>query len=313
MASAIALLAVSVAMAACSTQKDGPMGNEATLKQIRMSERHAIDRAEEIIHQAVDGMSPKPILKPVGNRTGPCIAWDDNRPDDRVQVHRSYQLTGVPGAEAKKLVRQARDAWVKQGYRFTSATADGDWADPFPSVNMRSKPDDFSVEALTGVVDRKTGDGLAAITVTSPCFLDVGSGKSSTTPSALRSTHNDERAERQVLAHSSRIYDALRAPHAPEQDDRPRTVQDADGTWLHHAWSTAPLTEDETFRAMKSAQEHLASAGWTVRHLKTRAGSSSIVARHADDDSIAQIAPSSTGAIRVAVTVPAAAVLRTDM
>ncbi|MFE7318482.1 hypothetical protein ACFU7T_36095 [Streptomyces sp. NPDC057555] len=290
------------------------MGNESKLKPIKMSEQQAIDRAEEIVHLAVDGMSPKPTLKPASKRVGACIAWDDHRPDDRIQVTRGYQLTGVSGAEAKKLVRQARDAWVKRGFRFTSADADGDWSSLFPSVDMRSEPDDFSVAAITGVMDRKTGDGLAAITVTSPCFLAVGSGTTSTTPSALHSMQNDERAERQVLAHSSRINDALRVQHAPGQHDQPpHTVQDADGTWLHHAWSTGPLTENEMVRAMERVQQHLARAGWTVRQMETRAGSPAVVARHAVDDSIAQIAPSSTGAVRVAVTVPAAAVLRTDV
>ncbi|SHK96307.1 hypothetical protein [Streptomyces yunnanensis] len=136
-----------------------------------MSEQHAIDRAEEIIHQAVSEMSSKPTLKPAGNWTGTCLAYDDHRPDDRVQVHRAYRLTGVAGSEAKKLVRQARDAWVKHGYKFTSEDADGDWSDPFPSVHVRTVSDDYSVEAIAGVVDRKTGDGLTSIVVTSPCFL----------------------------------------------------------------------------------------------------------------------------------------------
>lgn len=205
-----ALLAMTIVVTACETQEDGRVGSEAARKQIKMSEQQAVDRAEEIIHQAVGRMSPKPTLKPAGNSTGPCLAWDDHRSDDRVQVMRSYQLLGVPGNEAKKLVRQARDSWVKHGYKFTSSEADGDWSDPFPSVNTRTEPDDFSVEALTGVIDRKKGEGLAAITVTSPCFLPKGSEKPPTNPSALHPVHNDERAERRVLAHSSRIYDALR-------------------------------------------------------------------------------------------------------
>ncbi|MEJ8648952.1 hypothetical protein WKI65_12840 [Streptomyces sp. MS1.AVA.3] len=289
------------------------MGNEAAQKQIKMSEQQAVDRAEEIIHQAVGGMSPKPTLKPAGNSTGPCIALDDHRSDDRVQVMRSYQLTGVPGNEAKKLVRQARDAWVKHGYRFTSSEADGDWSDPFPSVNMRTEPDNFSVEALTGVMDRKKGEGLAAITVTSPCFLPKASEKPPATPSALHPVHNDERAERRVLAHSSRIYDALRAPYAPEQDSRARTVNDSDGTWLHHAWSTAPLASDEIPQVMARAQKHFARTGWTLRSLVTRAGAPALVAFSTQDQTVAQITPSPSGSIRVAVTGPAVPVLRADV
>ncbi|MFI1365753.1 hypothetical protein [Streptomyces griseochromogenes] len=133
-----------------------------------MDDQQATKRAEEIIHQAVDGMSPKPILKRTGLRpVGACLA-DDHSVGERQQVTLSYQLTGVPGTEAKKLVRQARDAWVKHGYKFQDS--DGDWSDPFPSVDMRTPSDDFWMTVLTGVVDKAKGEGLAAISVTSPCF-----------------------------------------------------------------------------------------------------------------------------------------------
>ena len=40
-----------------------------------------------------------------------------------------------------------------------------------PPVEMHTKPDDFSMGAVTGVMEKQKGEGLAAITVTSPCFL----------------------------------------------------------------------------------------------------------------------------------------------
>ncbi|MGW7637482.1 hypothetical protein [Streptomyces decoyicus] len=162
-----ALIAAAMAATSCGVQKDG----ETAAEPSKMNEKQAIERAEQIIHQAVDRMSPQPALNPVRNWTHSCLAREDHGPDDRVQVTRSYQLTGVPGADAKKLVRQARDAWAKHGYKFQSADADGDWSDPFPSVDMRTEPDDFWMGAVTGVMDRQKGEGLAAITVTSPCFL----------------------------------------------------------------------------------------------------------------------------------------------
>ncbi|MFD0376017.1 hypothetical protein [Streptomyces sp. NPDC127112] len=170
---AAALLAVVIVVTACGAQKNGQESGGRTPKQVRMNEQRAIDRAEEIIHQAVDGMSPKPTLEPMGYMpVGACIARDDHRPDDRVQVTVIYKLTGVPGSEAQNLVRQARDAWLKQGYTYNSG--EDDWSTPFPAVYMRTEPDDFWMNAVTGVVDRARSEGLASLKVTSPCFLPPG-------------------------------------------------------------------------------------------------------------------------------------------
>jgi hypothetical protein len=267
-----------------------------------MDEQQASARAEEIVHQAVEGMSPKPTLKRTGLRPlGACIARDDGGPDDRVQYRLTYQLTGVPGSDAKTLVRQARDAWVKLGYKFQSE--DGDWSDPFPSVSMRTEPDDFWMTALTGVMNRAKGEGLAAISVTSPCFAP---GNGSTADStALHRTQVDERAEQLALTHSSRIYDALHVRHAPAQEgDGIGAYQDAEGTYVRHAWSTQPLSEEETAQALTRVRTYFESAAWTVRHLPTGVGVPAIVARNVTDESVAQVAPSTTGAVRVAVTTP---------
>ncbi|MGW0555185.1 hypothetical protein ACWDZ6_13405 [Streptomyces sp. NPDC002926] len=193
---------MTVAVTACGLQGDGG----TTPKQVTMDEQQAIDRAEEIIHQAADGMSPKPTLERTGPRPiGPCLASDGRSADDRVQVTLFYELTGVPGSEAKKLVLQARDAWLKLGYK--SNSSDEDWADPFPRVGMRTEPDDYWMEAITGVVDRAKGEGLATLKVTSPCFLPPKqSSKSSTAdPVALDALQTDAPAHRRVLDHSSRI------------------------------------------------------------------------------------------------------------
>lgn len=119
-------------------------------------------------------MSPKPRLKGSAQRpsahASPGVTAD---PDDRIQVMLSYEVTDVPGRDAKSLVRQARDAWVKRGYKFQSS--DANWSQSFPIVNMRTEPDDFWMDAITGVVDREKGKGLATITVASPCFAPSNS------------------------------------------------------------------------------------------------------------------------------------------
>ncbi|MGW3353804.1 hypothetical protein ACWDFL_00100 [Streptomyces bungoensis] len=267
-----------------------------------MDEQQATKRADEIIHQAVDGMSPKPTLKRTGLRpVGACVA-DEHSAGERKQVTLSYQLTGVPGIEAKKLVRQARDAWVKLGYKFQSS--DADWSDPFPSVSMRSVPDDFWMTAVTGVVDKTKGEGLAAISVTSPCF--VGADKGGADPAAFRPTESDEHAERGALEYSSRIYDALGVRHAPPQSgEGVATYQDAEDRYAHHAWSTEPLVEEALAQVLQRAQAHFESTGWTVRQVPTATGVPMLLARHAADGTVARLAPSTDGVLRVAVTTPA--------
>jgi hypothetical protein len=300
--SVIALLCAAVTITACGSQQNS--GGATKSKQATMDEQQASARAEEIVRQAVEGMSPKPTLKRTGLRPlGACIARDDGGPDDRVQYRLTYQLTGVPGGDAKTLVRQARDAWVKLGYKFQSE--DGDWSDPFPSVSMRTEPDDFWMTALTGVVNRAKGEGLAAISVTSPCFAPSQGPSADST--AFHRSQVDENAEHLALAHSSRIYDALHVRHAPAQEgDGISVYQDAEGAYVHHAWSTQPLSEEETTQALAHGRTYFERTGWTVRDVLTEAGVPALVARNVKDESVAQVAPSTTGAVRVAVTTPVA-------
>ncbi|GAA2293693.1 hypothetical protein GCM10010376_05210 [Streptomyces violaceusniger] len=312
---AVALLVATLATTACGSEQDGQgKDDDATSKQVTMDEEQATKRAEEIIHQAVDGMSPKPTLKRIGPEpVGPCVARDDHGSDDRLQLSLSYQLTGVPGSAAKKLVRQARDAWVKQGYKFQDS--DEDWSKPFPSVDMRTEPDDFWMDAVTGVVDRAKGEGLASIVVTSPCFAPAGEPASKADSTALHSAPAaDDPGVLRALDHSSRIYDALRVRHASRgEGNGVRSVEDADGAWLHHDWSTDPLTAEEAADAIGRAQAYLENANWTVRHVATDASVPALFALHEEDKTVVQLVPSAEGTLRVAVTTPATHVTVTDI
>ncbi|GHF52763.1 hypothetical protein GCM10010218_37770 [Streptomyces mashuensis] len=273
--------------------------------EVKMNEKEATTRAEEIAHQAMSGMMPKPDPERSVMRSKECVSeFGSSR---LAEVDLSYTLKGVPGTEAKNLVRQARDAWVKQGYTFESKSADGDWSDPFPTVTMVT-PDGFDLSAVTGMLDKEKGEGIATISVTSPCFAREPSPTAHASAAALSPAQGDGAAERRVLGHSSRIYDALRARHAPEQEGEGlRTVQDQDGTWLHHAWSTPPLTDDERERAIRRARDHFHAAGWKVRDLPTTAGTPALAALHPDEDTVAQVTPAATGGIAVGVTGPAIA------
>ncbi|MER7517446.1 hypothetical protein [Streptomyces sp. NPDC126499] len=271
-----------------------------------MNEQQAIDRAEQIIGEAVDGMSPRPTLERMGNApVGACIARDDHGHDDRVQVTLIYKLTGVPGAQAQNLVRQARDAWLKKGYTYNTS-GEVDWDGAFPTVYMRTEPDDFWMDAVTGVVDRAKGEGIASLKVTSPCFLPPGkaSAGSAADPAAFQTPEPDSPAARRALGHSSRIYDVLGVGPAPTQaGEGLRTVREEALTAVHHTWSTVPLAgDDERARAVARVEAYFRGAGWKVRRLPSPEGAPALVAGHPEEHTVAQVAPSPTGALRVAVT-----------
>ncbi|MFF5976066.1 hypothetical protein ACFY7C_31605 [Streptomyces sp. NPDC012769] len=273
-----------------------------------MNEQQAIDRAEQIIGEAVDGMSPRPTLERMGNApVGACLARDDHGPDERVQVTLIYKLTGVPGAQAQNLVRQARDAWLKKGYTYNTS-GEVDWAGAFPTVYMRTEPDDFWMDAVTGVVDRAKGEGIASLKVTSPCFLPPGkasAGSAAADPAAFETAEADSPAARRALGHSSRIYDALGVGSVPPRTGEGlTTVRDEALAGVHHTWSTVPLSDEERTRAVARAETYFRGAGWNVRRLPAPEAAPALVAGHPEEHTVAQVAASPTGALRVAVTTP---------
>lgn len=138
---AAAVLTTVTGTTACGSQHSERPNDRPPAQPATLNVQQATQRAEHIVHQAVDGMSPEPVLKGTGlQRVGPCLA-DDHSTGERVQVRITYRLTEVPGKAAKKLVHQARDSWVQRGYEFQGS--DADWSDPFPSVSMRTTPDEF--------------------------------------------------------------------------------------------------------------------------------------------------------------------------
>ncbi|WP_326697463.1 hypothetical protein OG909_09060 [Streptomyces sp. NBC_01754] len=293
-----ALLIMAIGGSACgSGSGDGGKSDTTTQNRAsKMDAQQATDRAEEILHQAVDGMSPKPQLKSIGPATvGPCLMDDGNSSADRKQVILVYQLTDVPGSAGNKLVRQARDAWVKQGYKFKSA--EPDWSKPYPKLFMHTTSDDFWMDAIVGATNKETGEGIAAITITSPCF----SAEGSETNSAV-STSESPTSDSRVLEHSSRIFEALRVQHQPKADDGISRVKDGEDLLTHHTWSTVPLSHGPRTEAIDRARDSLHGAGWAVRVLPLGNGNEAILARHQADGSLARVAPANDGSVRAAVT-----------
>ncbi|MFE2284150.1 hypothetical protein ACFXDJ_08255 [Streptomyces sp. NPDC059443] len=274
-----------------------------------MNEQQAVARADEIMQEAVAGMSPKPALKLSGSRSaGSCLS--EFGTTDRWQVTFSYQLMGVPGSAGKQLVRQARDAWVARGYTFESEKTDGDWSKPDTYVSMRTQGDDFRMTAGNGVTDETTGDGIAYLTVDSPCFPKPASGSPSPSAQGLSSQSPisaDEASEQRVLAHSSRIYDALRVPHDAAAGAQLRTGETEGVTYVHHAWTSEPLPADRAARAVARAQEYFAGADWRIRAAPGR-----LVALHPADETVAQLVSAPDGVLRIGVTGPAVPVVRAE-
>ncbi|MFG2716773.1 hypothetical protein ACGFW5_00465 [Streptomyces sp. NPDC048416] len=298
---AATLLIMTVGAAACGVGEGGQSDKTTQNRAGTMDEQQATKRAEEIIHQAVDGMLPKPNLKRIGpTPVGPCLADDDSSASGRKQVALTYQLTDVPGSEAKRLLRHVRDAWVKQ--RYTFASPDADWNDPYPEIYMRTPTDDFWMDGIIGPTNKETGEGIAAISVTSPCFAGGAGTPSEVNPAALRTSPGASDAERRVLGHSSRIYEALGVRHQPQAGDGVGRVEDGADVLMHHAWSTVPLSREARRGAMSRGRDSLGGAGWDVRVLPLESDEEMIVARHPVDASLARVAASADGSLRVAVT-----------
>ncbi|MEU7063521.1 hypothetical protein [Streptomyces sp. NPDC046161] len=297
---AVSLPALVVTLTACTNEVKGP-------EKTTMNEQQALSRAEQIVQQAVAGMSPKPRLKQIGSKgAGACLA-DPSGTSVRDQVEVTYQLVDVPGSAGKQLVRQARDAWAALGYKFQT---DGDWSDPFPDISMRTEPDDFWMSAGNGMVSKETGDGRAYITVTSPCYTKPTSSPSTSPQAMLPSSgelSSDEASQQHVLAHSSRIHDALRVEADASAGAPLQTVENDGATYVHHAWATEPLAGERAVRAMARGRAFLEDSGWRVR-----AGSGRLVAMHPTDQTVVQIATSPSGSLRVGVTGPAVPLLRAD-
>lgn len=294
MYAAMAGLGLALALTACG----GAGGQE----KVTLDEQQAVSRAEELVQQALVPMSPKPTLKRDG-RYGADACLADSGASDRRQVHISYRFEGVPGSAGRQLVRQARDAWVTLGYKFQSAESDGNWSDPATSVHMRTEPDDYWMTIGNSVTDKTTGDGVAYITVTSPCYYPTPTQNATPSPQALSA---DEASQQRVLAYSSRIYDTLGVAHAAAGGDDLRAVENEGATYVHHAWSTEPLAADRTVRAIARAQAYLDGSGW-----RTRTAPGRLVALHPSDETVAQLATGPDGRLQVGVTGRATPVLRT--
>ncbi|MFI9060620.1 hypothetical protein ACIGQE_01905 [Streptomyces sp. NPDC053429] len=161
-----------------------------------------------------------------------------------------------------------------------------------------------------GMVSKETGDGRAYITVTSPCYTKPTSSPSTSPQAMLPSSgelSSDEASQQHVLAHSSRIYDALRVEADASAGAPLQTVENDGATYVHHAWATEPLAGERAVRAMARGRAFLEDSGWRVR-----AGSGRLVAMHPTDQTVAQIATSPSGSLRVGVTGPAVPLLRAD-
>ncbi|MEU8916778.1 hypothetical protein [Streptomyces nigrescens] len=104
----------------------------------------------------------------------PCSDPSDGGSKDRIFIERAYRLKGVPGKDGAQLVRQADTAWREQGHIRTSQR---DLQSNFPTVNLRTKDNNFHLYAIAGVLDKNKGESAVTIGVTSACIWPDGTSE----------------------------------------------------------------------------------------------------------------------------------------
>lgn len=137
------------------------------LPQHTMTEKQAITRAEEILHQTAAALKPRPRLETYrpGSITGPCLISPNDAKDKRVQVTRTFWLRGITPDQNAAIGTQILQYWKAQGYTITGSKGVGS---PQPSISGATRADDFLISLDT------SSDGSLSIGTTSPCIWAHG-------------------------------------------------------------------------------------------------------------------------------------------
>ncbi|MFF2406422.1 hypothetical protein [Streptomyces sp. NPDC058092] len=119
--------------------------------------------AEDLIQEAIRGVSPEPRLESFGGGVKSCQEPSDGGSEDRVTLTRNYWLKGIPRDDAKNVVRKVFENWKEAGHAVDAAP---EYERRVVAANLRSKPDDFRMQVAMGL------GGQLSVGVTSPCFWD---------------------------------------------------------------------------------------------------------------------------------------------
>lgn len=131
-----------------------------------ITRQQATDRAEQILRDTADGITPRPRLEVYrpGSIDGLCVVDPSNTADTRIQVVRDYWLRGITTHDNITIGDQILRLWKQNGYIISDTLGIGTDS---PSIHAVTR-DNFLV-ALEW-----SNNGALSIGTTSPCLWPDG-------------------------------------------------------------------------------------------------------------------------------------------
>ncbi|WP_405810440.1 hypothetical protein OG729_37055 [Streptomyces sp. NBC_00210] len=258
---AAGLALASFLVAGCGADGKDTSSNPAEPGGTTMDMSRAERRAEELIQQAVRGVSPVPRLESFGGGVKPCLDPSDGGSEDRVTLTRNYWLKDIPREQSKDVVRQVFESWRAGGH---AVDAEPDYNRNVAVANLRSKPDDFLMQVAAGL------GGQVSVGVTSPCFWP--DEVKSPVPKALGHpaprSNTELQARQQALSGvqgvSSQILDTF-AGGRPSYEDAYVWVREQDGSCVaQHQWTYTCGDAVRAAQAFQRMLRKLGERGWQL-------------------------------------------------
>jgi hypothetical protein len=136
------------------------------VSQPTMTPQHATARAEQILQETADALTPRPTLEvnKLLSGTGPCLA-ESSDSSKQVQVALSYWLRGIPTQDNSNIGQQILHYWKHKGYAISSTKGVGTAS---PTIAGGTVSDDFLISLQT------SSNGAMFIGTTSPCLWPHG-------------------------------------------------------------------------------------------------------------------------------------------
>ena len=132
-----------------------------------MTQQQASTRAQQILHQTADAITPRPTLETYqpGSGTGPCLVNPNDTSDKRVQVTLTYWLRGITTQNNASVAQQILHYWKHAGYAITDTRGIGTAS---PDIFAGTPSDDFLISLQT------SANGAMSIGASSPCIWPNG-------------------------------------------------------------------------------------------------------------------------------------------
>lgn len=128
-----------------------------------ITKEQASQRVDDYLAQMVAVLLPPPRLELASAISGLCKDPDDNGPQGRVDVGRTYWLRDIPRDRNRAFFDTLRRYWADRGYRVL-----GDQSGPSPFVSVENPQDGFRM----GIQESSQGD--LSLGASSPCVWPNG-------------------------------------------------------------------------------------------------------------------------------------------